>query len=307
VKRLLALAIALAACAGCVTEVRDTRGDVLNRPLLTLPALVEKVNANNAKLPTLWARGYIDAAIVEEPGAPARILNGSVFVLHRKPDQLLLKAEKDLVDDLFELGTDGERLWLWLPTEDIAYVGEVGRIDPQAAARLPLRPDLVLQVLGIGLIGEDLQAFPAPLLEVNPDAETYMVRFVEPAASGPWLKVAKQVEYLIPDDPADLPLPAKVILSDDDGRPVLVARLSNHREIEGGATVATRFRLFFPETGTKMRIELDVLELRRGRGIRAVPSAASFNFDPQRRGADRVIDLGRPIEEQSPDRSARPR
>ena len=293
-KFVFALALLLSGCRVAPTATRA----VSLADVPTLPQLVAAVNANNERLPSLWARGSLDAVLYEEPGGGGTYLNGTVYALHLKPDRLLLKAEKDVAGTLFELGTDGEKLWAWIPRERTAYVGTVGDLDPRAAAELPLRPDLVLQVLGVGLIPTDLTAFPAPLLEVDPDNRLLMLRFAEPAALGePRLKVSKQVWYDFPSEPGGLPLPRKVILSDDDGRAVLVATLAGHEPVggEGGPVVATRFRLFFPPTGSKMRIDLDALEFKRGRGPRAVPNArGTFRFDPERRGAERVVDLTDP-------------
>ncbi len=245
----LCTVLSLAGCRG--GAVREPAEVPYLPPTLSLVELVERVNANNARLPSLAAGGYFDAVLVEEPGGdPTPPINGTLSLLHLKPDRLRLAAKKDLAGNVFELGTDGERFWMHLPLEDVLYTGSFDDVDERAAATLPVRPDLILQVLGVNLLPTDLAEWPAPAMEYDPDARAYMVRFIEPAAVGePRLKFAKQVWYDAPLDLSQTPLPRKVILSDDHGRPVLAANLTNHRPVGDGPDaplVATRFTLFFP-------------------------------------------------------------
>ena len=285
--RRILLALAIVALAGCRGEPIAVVGEeAYLPPTLSLPQLVERVNANNARLPSLVAGGYFEAVLVEEPGGrPTPPINGTLNLLHLKPDRLRLAAKKDLAGNVFELGTDGERFWMHLPLEDLLFTGTFAGVDERAAATLPVRPDLILQVLGVNLLPTQLDDFPAPVLEYDPDGRTYMVRFVEPAVLGePRLKVAKQVWYDAPRDLSRTPRPLKVILSDDDGRPVLAAYLSDHQRVGDGPDaplVATQFALFFPETGSKMLLRLDELALTRdARFGPDLPNARSFRFDP---------------------------
>ncbi len=293
----LFIAIPLAICVtGCRTLTPPLDARVYMPPTLSLDELVDSVNANNARIETLWARGYFDATIIEEPGGSASYLNGEVIVLHQKPDKLRILLNKDVAGTVFDLGTNGDKFWTWLPTENLVYIGTLANVDPAAAAALPLRPDLILQVLGVNVLATDLLAQPAPVLEFDPDGRLYMVRFIEPASEGPArLKVSKQVWYDLPVD-GESPLPRKVILSDDTGRPVLRANLSRHRAVEGddGPMVATQFELFLPETGTTMLMRLDETTYRRSGRRGSSPNAATFQFDPTTVGASEIRSLDRP-------------
>jgi hypothetical protein len=248
---------------------------------LTLEELVARVNANNAKLPSLWSRGTFEALLKESADEPGRFLNGQIFAQHLKPGRVRLKAEKDAFGDVLDLGTDGTNLWLRLPTEGRLFVGTEGNLDPQKTAGLPLRPDLVLDVLGVNLLPTELAAWPAPTLRVDTQGGRYMVAYVEPARAGtPRLTIQREVWYRMPTEPGGTPLPVRVIANDDDGRPVLSATLENHEPVgdADGPLVATRLLLFFPQTGGKMRIELEDLRPRRGR----LPAQRTFTFDASR-------------------------
>ena len=277
------IGLALAGCAG-PKPAADPAGPMTT---LTLDELVARVNANNERLPSLWSSGRFEAIVKESPEDAGNFLNGTLVVQHLKPDRLRLNAEKDLFGDVFDLGTDGENLWLRVPRENVIYVGTKGNLDPRKTGGLPIRPDLILQVLAINLLPDQFAQFPAPVLRVNPDARLHLVSFVEPAVLGePRLKVAREVWYDVPDEEGATPLPVKVILSDDDGRPVLAATLEDHRRVGDlfdAPVVATRLLLYFPQTGGKMRIDLEELLLyREGRGRRSrrFPNESTFAFDP---------------------------
>ena len=288
----VALLVLMSLFTGCATRpAAVATADAVPEPtVLSLPELVDSVNANNERLPTLYARGYVEAVLYEEKGGGPTTFNGSAIVQHQKPGRLRLKVTKAALGELLDLGTDGERLFVRNGTQRLSYLGTVDQIDPRAAAGLPVRPDLMLQVLGINLLSRDLASFPAPVLEWNPDSRLHMVRFVEPAALGePRLTVSKQTWYDVTDD--GRAIPRQTILTGDDGRPLLVARLFDHEPVgDAGASVARRVYLYFPPTGSKMRIDLEDVQLtqsaRRGRTL---PNARSFEFVVP--PGDRVIDL----------------
>jgi hypothetical protein len=90
-------------------------------------------------------------------------------------------------------------------------------------------------------------------------------------------------------------LPVKVLLFDANGRVVLRADLSKHVpvQIEGVAPekppkVATNYRLYFRESRTSVRLELDRPQLRQGN----VPNDRSFAFpSEQNAGVSKVIQV----------------
>jgi hypothetical protein len=276
----------LALCLiGCTNKaVEEDVAPPLREPV-PLGDLVERINANNEQLPSLWARGYFETIIKESPEQQGNFVNGQIIVQHLKPGMLRAKAEKAAIGDLFDFGTDGDVLFIRLPQEDQLFLGTVGNLDPDKTQGLPIRPDLVLQVLGVNLLPTDLTQFPAPTLRYDPDGDLHRVAFVEPATTGqPRLTVTKEVWYAVSSDGP--PRPVRVILNDEAGRPVLSATLRNHQPIGDGddaPLIATRFLLFFPETGGKMRIDLEQLMIQKpARRGPPVPNQRTFNFDPSR-------------------------
>lgn len=284
---MLATLMAIAGCNG--TRNATATGDRIEwGQTLSLTELTEQVNQNNQAITSLWASGYFEARLREKLEDPPPLpIVGDLTMMYLADDRLLIKARKPGVD-VFELGSDGESFWLVLPTESTLFIGTFAGLNPGKLAQMPVRPDLVLEVLGVKPLPEDLLATPVPMLRYNPDSTAYMLTFAEPVAEGqnPRWQVVKEVWY----DRATL-LPTNIILFDPDGRPVLRAYLSRHERIDvsdGPApTTATRYDLYFPQTGSTMQIDLSKeLHLKR----RGFPKEQSFRV-PDRRGFERVEDL----------------
>ena len=293
----LALLILLACgVAGCRTPVKPP---ATTRPTseqtLTLAELVADVNASNDRIPSLWAKGPFEATFKENPADRGTFVNGDAVTLYLAPDKLRIKGNKPATGTLFDLGSDGKRFWLLVPREDALYTGTFDNLDPELVRKLPVRPDLILQVLAVSPLDADLLAVPSPLLRYNPDADAYMLLFVEPVADAAdppaRLAAVREVWY---DRPSLLP--TLVILFGRDGDPTLRAYLSRHQAAggeSGGPRVATRYNLYFPETGSKLSLELigadePALQFKNGR------APLPLNFRPP--GADaarQVIDLDR--------------
>ena len=287
----------LAGLAGCRTtpEPKATTRPTAEQTL-TLAQLVTDVNANNDRVPSLWAKGPFEATFKESPGDGGTFVNGDAVTLYLAPDRLRIKGSKAGQGTVFDLGSDGERFWLLVPTQDTLYTGTFAGLDPGLVRRLPVRPDLILQVLAVTPLDTDLLAAPSPLLRYNPDADAYMLLFVEPVAEAgdppARLAAVREVWY----DRKTL-LPTLVILFGRDGDPTLRAYLSRHRPAggeSGGPRVATRYALYFPETGSKLSLDLvgaDEPDLKLTRGRAPLP----LNFRPP--GADaarQIVDLDRP-------------
>ena len=154
--------------------------------------------------------------------------------------------------------------------------------------QMPIQPQLLLEVLGVGVIDEDLTRQPFPVMRFNNDADAYM--FVWNVRVPDRFVAQKEVWY-----DRQTKLPMKVLLFDANGRVVLRADLSKHQpvEVEGAPKeewpkVATNCRLYFPDSGTSMMFELNDLSLRHG----GAPNDRSFVF-PNEPGVNHVVQVDR--------------
>ncbi|MGD0461616.1 MAG: hypothetical protein ABSB74_03915 [Tepidisphaeraceae bacterium] len=256
---------------------------------LTLGQLVERVNENNQKLPTLWARERFEAAIVDRPKNKTTHIDGYGNLLFTGPNQMKLTAKNE-VADLFEMGSDGARFWLYEKHDQVFWWGKYSDLEKVNEAEIPVRPDMVMEVLGIRPLDADLLRLPAPVMRFNSASDAYMIDW-QIQTPDHWAAL-KEIWY----DRQTL-LPNRVMLFDAKGRVALWARLSKFERVETAKTdpsqwptMATHYDLFFPLSGTTMSFDLSDMSLSHN----GFPSAATYRMpDPSKLGDSgvRVIQL----------------
>ena len=264
-------------------------------PTETLSEVVAAVNANNSKLPTLWAhigRNGLEGSFVDDKGKRQDVvLNGTL--LYRAPQDVLVTGHHDALGDVLKLGSNDDQYWLLAkdPGPDTAWWGRYQFLGAPCADPIPIRPDLILAVLGISTINNDLTALPAPVMRFNPDEDAYMLVW-NARLPDRWV-ATKEVWY----DRATK-RPKFVLLFDENGRVVLRAFLSQPKPVQVPGeqqalwpTVATHYELYFPENNARLRLTLDDVRLSRG----GAPNDLTFRFNPNPRaaGVSKVIQLDR--------------
>lgn len=269
-------------------------------PTLTLNEMVASVNSNNNQIPTLRGRGSFKATIVE--GSSSHELRGALTMLYGRPRSLRMVCQDPILGPILEAGSNDERYWVIVrPPDDNASSmswGTYEQIDKVDSQKVPIRPDLLLEVLGVLPISTEFLQEPSPVLRFNSDADAYMVVWQTMQADR-WI-AQKEIWY----DRKTL-LPMSVQLYDKDGRVILRAYLQDHRPVsvegvpkEQWPKLATQYRLFFPDTGSKLEFSFSE-ELGLHGGTPAAPNERSFIF-PQRPSVSRIIPLDRAPTTQSP-------
>jgi hypothetical protein len=240
---------------------------------LTLPELIARINANNDKLPTLWAREKFNATIVDPVKKKATDIDGYGNLLFTGPNSMRLTAQNELAD-LFEMGSDPARMWLWEKHDQIFWWGNDADIGEAESAQIPIRPDMVLEILGIRPVNTFLLLQPAPVLRFNNAADAYMVDW-QVQLEDHWAAL-KEIWY-----DRQTQLPKRVLLFDAKGRVVLWARLSNWATVRDDSEpkeqwpwMATRYELYFPYTGTTLSFELSDMTLSH----KGFPNSASYRM-----------------------------
>jgi hypothetical protein len=255
-----AYGVMLVAASACRPRAGDGAQPPWVGPTQPMADVVAEINANNAALPTLWARHYFEANIVEPGGKRKDFVNGDGTLVYAAPRGMRLVGKK-VFEPLFEIGSSDDRYWMSMSVPNrtsTMWWGWYENLGKSCVdtSRLPIRPDLVLQVLGIGTINTNFLEPPVPVMRFNNDAHSYMFVWSYPAGSR-WV-AQKEIWY----DRATK-LPRRVFLFDADGRVVLRAKLSGHEPVElpevapeKWPKVARRYELFFPDTGSTMTFEL---------------------------------------------------
>jgi hypothetical protein len=170
--------------------------------------------------------------------------------------------------------------------------GHYRHLGKPCAEPIPLRPDLVGEVLGVAVIDTDFNALPVPTMRFDSERDVYV--FVWNARLPDRWFAVKEVWY----DRATK-RPVRVMLYDVDGRVVVRAELGNHKPVEVDGeprerwpVIANEFRLFFPDNGTRMELDLrEVMLNKRG----SPPRGLGFP-DLNRSGVERVIQIDKACE-----------
>lgn len=282
------LAFFLVLICGCTPQRPAPTGRAYFGPTEPLEAVVARINANNQPIRTLFAYHTFEATIYDEHGK-GTFVNGRGTLNYRKPGELLLQGKKE-VGSVFEIGSNPDRYWLTVvlgpDTMWWGYYRNLGK--PCIDQSIPIRPDAMLEILGVGDIDTDFTREPAPTMRFNNDADAYMfvwnVRAVHPDR---WIAY-REIWY----DRQTL-RPTLVLLFDPDGRVILRAYLSNYQPLEIEAmpkerlpSVATQYRLFFPDSGSKMNFTLSDVALQRN----GKPDDRTFQF-PKQPGVSNIIQI----------------
>jgi hypothetical protein len=232
----------------------------------------------------------MEVSIVDDTGKRHdEVLSGSV--LYRAPRDVRIDGNKDVLGSVVQIGSNRDVYWLSAkdPGPDTAWWGRYKYLGYDCVKPIPVRPDLVLEVLGISTINADFTALPAPVMRFNNDRDEYMLTWVTRVPDR-WV-AQKEVWY-----DRRTKRPTHVMLYDADGRVVLSAWLSKHQPVEVPGiskdkwpAVATEYRLYFPDSGSKLRLTLDDVRLSR----KGAPNDATFGFTPTPKGAgvSKVIQL----------------
>lgn len=236
-------------------------------PTADLPTLVDELNARNARLVSLRAEGGFSADFVDPNTKKHDGGDGDITLLMMPPQNLRLRGTV-FGQLMFDLGSNTEQYWLHLPKQDVMYTGTLAAEPGDRTASLPIRPDVLAEVLGLKPIPTELTAQPFPTLRFNHDADCYMLAWTVRLRDR-WA-VQKEVWY----DRQTL-VPTRVLLYDANGRVVLRALPSKPQPIAGyepPLSFPSKFELLFTDTGSTFELRLSTLEQRRGRA----PSERTF-------------------------------
>ena len=122
------------------------------RKLLAIPSALQEIhvlNDRSALLAKLRFTGTVNLALTSRHGGTSSFQAHAVLLVdqHRVPHLLLVGTY--LGQDAFEMGMNRHIYWLIDHQHKIAYVGRAALADRVPAGVMPLRPQRVLQMLGI--------------------------------------------------------------------------------------------------------------------------------------------------------------
>lgn len=264
---LLALAVlglAWAGLAGCVPDRgfagAGERGAV--EPEESLEVVVGRVNENNARVDfILRGVGKADGKYLRADGK-LEPFHQDAKLLFRKPRDLYLELEHSLGEDIMQIGSNSREFWVWKKIRDDRYWwGEHDQLDPHEYAELPIRPDQLVDVIGLGDLPTTVDPRTGPLFEVLP--ERYQLTFLASDGSGPpypakRVMVDRRPPYLV----------REVFYLTPAGRQHTIARLSDYGYVRRTSALAPyRIRIEWPSRGEVLELDFARLERHDGRNV----------------------------------------
>jgi hypothetical protein len=145
-----------------------------------------------------------------------------------------------------------------------------------AIAGIPIRPDLLAEVLGVDTINPDLRRQPLPVMRFNNDQDAYMFTFMVSLPDR--MVVQKEVWY----DRATL-RPKLIAFYDPNGRMIMRAYPQQVEHLDGDPTapeIPTYYDLYFLDSGTKLVLKFHDIKA----SYKGIPNDNSFRFP----GVDRA-------------------
>jgi hypothetical protein len=258
--RVVACVCLVVLLGGCHPPLRKN-ARYYNGPTQSMNEVVSRINANNQRLQTLYLNHNFAAEIVErtKDGKQRKTaIDGSGVIMYQAPDNLYMNGRHPIGGKLFTLGCNPKQYWLAVDQEkvDAIWYGRTENVGKPCVKEMPLRPDLLMEVLGVFTFDPNFARFPAPVMKFNNDEDVYMFTWVMPQADR--FVPVKEVWY-----DRQTMRPRLVNLFGSEGRILLRAYLSNprHVKIDGVAEdqqpyIAGKYDLLFMDTQSRMTIEI---------------------------------------------------
>jgi hypothetical protein len=290
VSLVLLLAMVLAGVAGCP----NGRPSPFEEPL-PMNSVIERVNDNNRQMDFLL-QGRISSATGRWRRGPDESAQSTSFdmkgaLLYRKPRNLYLRLTHTLGGQL-EAGSNEREFWVWERLRENRYWwGEHQWLKEGQDVDLPIRPDVLLDVLGVGDLPSETTGPRGPVLWVV-EAE-YQLIFMDVDETGQSyiakvMDVGRRPPYLIDS----------IRYFNRDGVPSMLVRLSDYREVEGSKVLAPR-RIEMRSLENDNHMTLEFASMKRFEQ----PEAQKLFISPMQR-ADRNLSYVRRVDGWRP--SSRP-
>ncbi|MBM4018339.1 MAG: hypothetical protein FJ288_08455 [Planctomycetes bacterium] len=233
-RRAVAAAAAIALAAILLAGCGPTRGPAAPaaEPLRLAPAeVIARHNAWADSVQHIWSRAAVRLVIPRDDGGNGRDrydMDGHLFLA--KPDRLFLHGQV-LGQEVFKLGMNQERFWLWIrPKVNAVWTGRRGEAGER---QFILAPADLAAALGVFRI--DLEPQTPAALEAQPGA--YVLTLQRRAAGG---VLPARRTWL---DRRTL-RPRRIDLFDEAGAPAVMAELLAYERI-GEIDVCTTYRIRF--------------------------------------------------------------
>jgi hypothetical protein len=216
--------------------------------------VIHRVNANSRQMDFLLRGGGLSASVryVEEGSTRRQELRG--VMLYERPRSLYV-ALKHTFDDVLQIGSNDRQFWVWDLQHQHYWWGEHGDVHGMIDADVPIRPDHLIEVLGLELLPTDTTGPEGPAFRVWP--EYYELAFLETDETGQlWfvkdVRISRREPYLI----------SQVNHYTPDGLTFMSALLDRYQIVKGSCVQAP-YRIEIAWPTRKGSATLAFLEMKR--------------------------------------------
>ena len=263
-------------------------------PTDPMDIVIQDINRNSSRIPTLWTTLDFTASIIDPQKHTTTAVSGDGILMYTRPNSLLVTCDKDVAGQVFQLGSNNDQFWVKIRSSGDAFNywwGHYANLGKPGCREIPIRPDLVLEVLGVGMYRTNFLQMPVPVMRFDNSADAYIFDINQPV--GDRWETQEEIWY---DRKTRMPI--KVLLYEIDGRVALKADLSKPAPVvsdgiprEQSPQIASHFELFFPDTGTKMSFDFqNDPELQKNVRGRLLPSPGNFKR-PEKGTGDNEIQI----------------
>jgi len=246
-------ACALAAVTAVVLAACVPEPPTLAPPPAPLAHVVARVNANNERIDVVYAAHCALAGVLTDEGGRARRVDMQGPLRYARPRQfyLDLKAFGGIAGGA-TIGSNAERYWLAINGGELDKFiwGKYEHLDEADVREFPLRPDLLIEALGVNPLPGARGGLLEPVRRSSSDYdELIYLRFSEDG------RLVIDREYYIDRRPPFLI--RRIVLRDAAGAEAMVARLGDYKPIGGdGPLTAKTIELSWPEQQAMLELKL---------------------------------------------------
>jgi len=234
--------------AGCLPEAPP-----LAPPPAPLAEVVARVNANNQRVEGVYGAHCALAGVLSDENGRARRVDMQGPLRYGKPRQfyLDLKAFGGLAGGA-TIGSNAERYWVAIDGGELDNFvwGKYEHLDEPDVREFPLRPDLLMEALGVNPLPAARGGLLEPVRRSSSDYdELIYLRFTEDG------RLVIDREYYLDRRPPFLI--RRIVMRDAVGAEAMEARLNDYKRIGGdGPLTAKTIQLSWPAQQARLELKL---------------------------------------------------
>ncbi|MHC4443612.1 MAG: hypothetical protein ACYTF1_13520 [Planctomycetota bacterium] len=196
-----------------------------------IKTVIARVNQNNTKMNFLMkAFGDTETKFTDNKGK-SHTFHLRNTLIYGKPRNLYLILEH-IGDEVMEVGSNDKLCWIWRKQGNQQYAeGLHAKMKQAHEIDIPVRPDYLLDVLGLGDLPTDTTGPKGPLFWVG--SKRYELAFVDRDKTGQMyytktVCIENKEPFLV----------REIVFFHPNGRPIMLAELSEYKTITGSNILA---------------------------------------------------------------------